>query len=131
VVAVAGIFESVVAFFETSIGTAIAWAGVLGLFLFLASKLNPIQAAWKAYEGTIISAIKATEKAIPDSSVGGMAKLDQALRFVLRGYREANRGESASDKMMESLRQGIQITHDKLEAEGTLKAAPPPKDLTT
>ena len=40
--------------------------------------------------------------------------------FVFKVYEEAS-GRRASNKVVADLKEGIQLTHNKLEAEGTLK----------
>ena len=115
------IFEAVSGFFNSSFGFAVVWAAMVGFFLFLASKLNPFQEAWKKYEGSIITGIKLAEKQIPDDVPNaGLAKLDAALRFVLKAYAEANGGKQPSAKLVEQIKQGIQIKHSELDRWGGL-----------
>ena len=110
-------------FFSSGFGFAVTWAAVVGFFIFLASKLNPFQEAWKKYEGSIITGIKLAEKQIPDDTPNaGLAKLDAALRFVLNAYAEANNGKQPSDKLVEEIKQGIQITHNDLDRFGGLSS---------
>jgi len=88
---------------------------------WLLTKLYALRPAWETYEGTIISAIKHAEKVIPDDvSNKGLARLDEALRYVLKVYAETHRSQQPSDALVNELREGIQITHDRLEARGTL-----------
>lgn len=92
-------------------------AGLLGLAM---TKLYTIRPAWEAYEGTIISAIKHAEKAIPDDAPNkALARLDTALQYVLRVYEQLH-GTSPSQDVQNDLREGIQIVHDRLETQGTL-----------
>ena len=99
-------------FLNSGIGFALVWAGMVGLFMWLASKFNPFQEKWKAWEGSIITGIKLAEKEIPDDTPNaGLAKLDAALRFVLNAYAEANNGKQPSDALVEQIKQGIQIKH--------------------
>lgn len=92
--------------------TGLAW---------LLTRVVATRPAWEAYEGTIISAIKHAEKAIPDDVPNkGLARLDEALRYVLRVYAETHRGQQPNDALALELREGIQITHDRLETRGTL-----------
>ena len=49
----------------------------------------------------------------------GLAKLDAALRYVLKVYEESA-GRRASEKEIADLTNGIQIVHNGLEAEGVL-----------
>ena len=113
---VTAIFEGIGKFFNSGFGFAVTWAAVVGFFIFLASKLNPFQEAWKKYEGSIITGIKLAEKQIADETPNaGLAKLDAALRFVLNAYAEANNGKQPSAKLVEQIKQGIQITHNDLD----------------
>ena len=115
------IIQAVGKFFNSGFGFALVWAAVVGFFIFLASKFNPFQEAWKKYEGSIITGIKLAEKQIPDDTPNaGLAKLDAALRFVLNAYAEANNGKQPSAKEIEQIRQGIQIKHSDLDRFGGL-----------
>ena len=118
---VTAIIEAITGFFNSSFGFAVVWAAVVGFFIFLASKLNPFQEAWKKYEGSIITGIKLAEKQIPDDVPNaGLARLDAALRFVLKAYAEANGGKQPSAREIEQIRQGIQIKHSELDRWGGL-----------
>ena len=115
------ILSGIWTFLNSGIGFAIVWAALVGLFLFLASKFNPLQEKWKQYEGSIITGIKLAEKQIPDDTPNaGLAKLDAALRFVLNAYAEANNGKKPSDALVEQIKQGIQIKHSELDRWGGL-----------
>ena len=108
-------------FLNSGIGFALVWAGLVGLFMWLASKFNPFQEKWKAWEGSIITGIKLAEKQIPDDTPNaGLAKLDAALRFVLKAYADANNGKQPSAKLIEEIKQGIQIKHSDLDRFGGL-----------
>ena len=115
------ILNGIWSFFNSSIGFAVIWAAMVGFFIFLASKFNPLQEKWKAWEGSIITGIKLAEKQIPDDTPNsGLAKLDSALRFVLNAYAEANNGKQPSDALVEQIKQGIQIKHNELDRFGGL-----------
>jgi len=115
------IIEAITGFFNSSFGFAVVWAGMVGFFIFLASKYNPLQEAWKKYEGSIITGIKLAEKQVPDDTPNaGLAKLDAALRFVLKAYAEANKGKQPPAKLVEEIKQGIQIKHSDLDRFGGL-----------
>jgi len=106
-------FDAVVKFFNSSFGFAVVWAAMVGFFIFLASKYNPLQEAWKKYEGSIITGIKLAEKQIPnDVPNAGLARLDAALRFVLKAYAEANGGKQPPAKLVEQIKQ--RKPHDAL-----------------
>ena len=114
-------FDAVVKFFNSSFGFAVVWAAMVSFFLFLASRYNPFQEAWKKYEGSIITGIKLAEKQIPDDVPNaGLARLDAALRFVLKAYAEANGGKEPPAKLVEQIKQGIQIKHSELDRWGGL-----------
>jgi hypothetical protein len=115
------ILSGIWTFLNSGIGFAIVWAALVGFFLFLASKFNPLQEKWKQYEGSIITGIKLAEKQIPDDTPNaGLAKLDAALRFVIAAYAEANNGKQPSVALIEQIKQGIQIKHDELDRYGGL-----------
>jgi low affinity Fe/Cu permease len=115
------ILETLNKFFSSGIGFAIIWAGIVGFFMWLSSKLNPWQEGWKKYEGSIITAIKLAEKKVPDDTPNaGLAKLDAALKFVLNAYAEANKGKQPSEKLTQEIKQGIQIKHSDLDRFGGL-----------
>ena len=110
------IIDGLAAFFNSPLGFALIWSAVVGLFIFLASKFNPLQEAWKKYEGSIITGIKLAEKQVPDDTPSaGLAKLDAALRFVLKAYAEANNGKQPPAKLVEEIKQGIQVKHSELD----------------
>ena len=117
------ILSGIWTFLNSGIGFAVVWAALVGFFIFLASKFNPLQEKWKQYEGSIITGIKLAEKQIPDDTPnGGLAKLDAALRFVLNAYAEANNGKQPSDALVEQIKQGIQIKHSELDRYGGLES---------
>ena len=117
------ILNGVWTFLNSGIGFTLVWAAMVGFFIFLASKFNPLQEKWKQYEGSIITGIKLAEKQIPDDTPNsGLAKLDSALRFVLNAYAEANNGKKPSDALVEQIKQGIQIKHSELDRWGGLES---------
>ena len=96
-------------------------AAIVGLILWLLNRLYAAKPAWQKYEGAIISGIKYAEKQIPDDADNkSLARLDAALRYVLKVYQEVN-NRSATAKEIADLKDGISIVHNELEAEGTLK----------
>lgn len=110
-------FESILAVLNSpAVITFLAAALLYGL-----NQLYAAKPTWAKYEGSIISAIKAAEKAIPDTVENkGARRLDEALKFVLEVYRQTNQTIPSPAEISE-IREGIQITHDKLEARGTLR----------
>lgn len=76
---------------------------------------------WQKYEGTIIAAIKAAEKAIPDDTTNtSAARFDKALKLVLAVV-EKNTGTDASANVIASVSEGISIVHAELESAGNLE----------
>jgi len=119
------ILETLSSFFNSGIGFVLVWAVMVGVFFWLASTLNPFQEKWKEWEGSIITGIKLAEKEIPDDTPHapgskGLAKLDAALRFVLKAYADANNGKQPPAKLIEQIKQGIQIKHADLDRYGGL-----------
>lgn len=91
-----------------------------GLIWFL-NRLYSAKPGWEAFEGAIISAVKFAEKEVPDDTPNkGMARLDAALKYVLKVYEEA-KGKKPSAEIVAELKEGIQKVHNQLETSGTLK----------
>ena len=91
-----------------------------GIILWSLNRIYALRPEWEKYEGTIISAIKYAEKVCPDNSPHkGLAKLDEALKYVISCYEEA-RGKKPSAKTVASLKEGIQVVHSELEATGVI-----------
>lgn len=117
------ILNGVWTFLNSGVGFAVVWAALVGFFIFLAGRFNPLQEKWKRYEGSIITGIRLAEKQIPDDTPNrSLAKLDAALRFVLAAYAQANSGKQPSDALIEQIKQGIQIKHSDLDRFGGLTA---------
>lgn len=115
------IINGIWTFLNSGFGFTVTWAAMIGFFMFLASRFNPLQEKWKRYEGSIITGIKLAEKQIPnDTPNAGLAKLDAALRFVLDAYTQANNGKQAPSDLVEQIKQGIQIKHQELDRWGGL-----------
>ena len=96
-------------------------AAIAGILLWLLNRLYASKPTWQKYEGAIISAIKYAEKQIPDDADNkSLARLDAALRYVLKVYQEVN-NKTATAKEVAELKDGISIVHNELVAEGTLK----------
>ena len=96
-------------------------AALAGIILWALNKLYASKPAWAQYEGAIISAVRFAEKEIPDDvSNKGMARLDQALKYVLAVFEQVN-GRRATETEAASLKEGVQIVHNDLDAQGVLK----------
>lgn len=105
----------------TALNTPLGITVAAGVFLWLLNRLYTAKPSWSKYEGAIISGIKFAEKQVPDGTPSkGLARLDSALKYVLKVHEEAS-GKRASAKVVADIKEGIQITHDKLQAGGTLK----------
>ena len=104
-----------------ALNTPAGVTAMAGLLLWLLNRIYAAKPAWKRFEGAIVSAVKFAEKEIPDDTPNkGLRRLDMALDYVLRVYYEAT-GKVARKKTVASLKEGIQLTHERLEAAGTLK----------
>jgi len=103
-----------------ALNSPVGIASVAGLVLWLLNRLYAARPGWAKYEGAIISAIKFAEKQIPDETPNkGLARLDAALRYVLKVYAEVNNRQAGS-KVIAELKEGIRIKHAELEAAGAL-----------
>lgn len=115
------LLELISGFFNSSFGFMITMVASMAAVFWMLAKLDPFEAKWRKWEGSIITAIKLAEKQIPDDTPeSGLAKLDAALRFVLKAYAEANSGKEAPAKLVEQIKQGIQIKHADLDRFGGL-----------
>jgi hypothetical protein len=112
-VSVAG---AVWAFLNSTLGIGILAGGLLWVLNLVYAK-KPL---WQSFEGIIINAVKMAEKAIPDDTQSASAaKMDHALKLVVAIYEEYAK-RKATDAEVLSLKNGISIVHDKLDAAGTL-----------
>ena len=88
-------------------------SGIAAVVLWGLTKLYTKKPLWEAYEGTIISAVKWAEKFIDDDTENaGLKKLDCALKYVIRVYEEYTK-KRASAKVVQELKEGVQIVHDQ------------------
>lgn len=114
------IFTSIWGLLNTPAVIALIAGGVL----WALNKLYAGKPAWAEFEGAIISAVKYAEKMIPDNVANKhLAKLNVALQYVEKVYGVAKK-KGPSKKMKESLKEGIQIVHERLEEKGGLKGHP-------
>jgi len=105
------------AFLNSPVGLTI----VGGLILLALNRLYASKPSWAKYEGVIMTAIQYAEKAIPDDTPNkGAAKLDAALRYVLKAH-QATTGNDLRGAKIDGIREGIQIVHAHLKATGTLQ----------
>lgn len=92
-----------------------------GLLLWILNKIYTKKPAWKSLEGLIVAGIKHAEKAIPDETENkGMAKFDEALKFIIKIHTKARGGSAPPPKLIDSIKEGISLVHNKLEKDGTL-----------
>jgi len=109
---------------NSGIGFALIWIGTFAVVFLFINKLSPFHKAWEKYEGSIITGIKLAEKAIPDGTPNtGLARLDEALKFVLTSYAEQNDGKQPPADLARELKEGIQIKHAELERLGNLRSS--------
>ena len=114
-------FDAILETIWQALNSPVGIAAIAGLVLWLLNRLYAAKPAWTKYEGAIISGIKHAEKAIPDDAANkSLARLDAALRYVLKVYAEVNKRTPTAKETAE-LKDGISILHNELEAEGTLK----------
>lgn len=115
------LLQMISGFFNSGVGFMLTMVATMAGAFWLLAKFDPFEAKWRKWEGSIITAIKLAEKQIADDTPdAGLAKLDAALRFVLKAYAEANNGKEAPAKLVEQIKQGIQIKHADLDRFGGL-----------
>ena len=97
--------------------TSALWIGLLLFFVYLGRKGGQ---GWKAWEGTIIQAVKLAEQTVPDgSSNKSLARFDTALKGVIAAYEQA-KGIAPDAATIEQFKQAISIVHARLERDGNL-----------
>ena len=95
--------------------TAVVWIG---------AKIYASRPSWRKYEGAIIEAIKFAEREILDDTPNkSLCRINAALQYVLKIYREVN-NRSATDQEVTEIKEGIRIVHAELEANGNLTKPP-------
>jgi len=109
------------AFLNSPVGMVIAVVAV-GAVLGWVKRARP---DWARYEGTLIEAVKWAEKRIPDDTLhAGSRRFDEALKYFLAVYAEANAGKAPSKALIAAVEQGISTVHAELEANGNLDKGP-------
>lgn len=91
-----------------------------GILAWLLKRVYMAKPRWKAFEGTIIGAIKYAEKEIPDHTENkSLKRLDCALGYVLKIYAQ-KKNHVVSPEIIAELREAIGVKHAELEAAGNL-----------
>jgi len=89
--------------------------------LYILNRVYAVLPASAKYEGSIITAVKAAEIEISkENENAGADRLEFALDFIVKIYEEVEK-KRASTAVIANLKEGIQIVHDRLEKQGTLK----------
>lgn len=115
--------ESALEMIWTLLNSPLAITVVGGLILWGLNRLYGTKPLWQKYEGAVISGIKMAEKQIPDGhSNTAVARLDAALKYVVRVFEEVNKRRASNEEVIE-LRDGIQRKYADLEAAGNLTKA--------
>jgi len=111
----------------TAMNSPIGITITAGILAWLLERVYLARPAWKAYEGTIIAAIKYAEKEIPDgASNTAIERLNMALQYVLKVYARTE-GRMPSGKVEAELAQAIGVKHAELEAGGNLRSKTGPE----
>lgn len=85
------------------------------LFLYVLNKIYTKKPLWKKYEGTVISAIRYAEKAIPDDAENkSLARLDAALNYALEIIEKTEK-RVTTDKERAEIKDGISVIHNAIE----------------
>lgn len=91
-------------------------AAIVSAVIYLLNKLYVKKPTWQKYEGTIISAVRAAEKMIPnDAENKSLARLDAALKYVVKTFEDVEK-RRISDKEIAEIKEGISIVHNRIEA---------------
>lgn len=105
-------YETVFEFINSPLVVTVA----ASVCIWLLGKVYTKKPTWQKYEGTVIAAIKAAEKAIPDNSDNKAVKrLDEALKYVLTVFEKVE-GRTATAAEKAEIAEGIQIVHNNIEA---------------
>ena len=89
-------------------------AVIASVALYLLNKVYTKKPAWQKYQGLIIAGVKHAEKMIDDNTENsGMRKFDEALKWVVKIV-EKTEGKKASASLVNSVKEGISIVHDKV-----------------
>ncbi len=111
-----GIGSALWAFVNSPVGIAI----VGSLVAWLLARLYTTKPTWKTYEGYIVEAVKFAEKSIPDDVENkGLRRADEALKYISGIFSQIN-SRPPTAKEAKSLEQGINLVHERLEANGNL-----------
>ena len=102
------------------LNSAIGLTLVGSLVLFLLNKGYAAKPAWKKfldqYAGTVISAIKWAEKAVPDDCQDkSVRRLDAALKYFLVVYHQTT-GRTPTPALELIIKEALQVKHAELEA---------------
>ncbi len=89
--------------------------------IWILNKVYAKQPLWKQYEGDVIAAVryaeKVTEGGVPASAEG---KLNSALQYAVKIIEQVEQRRLSADEV-NALKQGIQVTHNSLDASGVLE----------
>ena len=92
-------------------------AFIASVVLYLVNKLYAAKPAWQKYQGLLIAGVKHAEKAIDDKTENkGLRRFDEALKFIIKVLTKSE-GKLPSKKLVESIKDGISIVHDKVESK--------------
>jgi hypothetical protein len=89
--------------------------------IWLLNKLYAKQPIWKQYEGDVIAAVRYAEKLTEGSApASAEAKLNAALQYAVKIIEQVEQRRLSADEV-NTLKQGIQVTHNSLDASGVLE----------
>jgi type II secretory pathway component PulF len=88
--------------------------------IWLLNKLYSRQPLWKQYEGDVIAAVRYAEKVTEGGQpASAEAKLNAALQYVVKVVEQVEQRRLTTAETTD-LKQGIQMTHNSLDASGVL-----------
>lgn len=111
------ILEAIWIFINSPAGVALSVA----VAIWAMNRVYAARPDWRKHQGTIIAAIKYAEKTIPNDSYNKSVKrLDEALGYVIKVI-EAAQSKPVTPAEIIELKEGIQVSHAELEAEGIIQ----------
>ena len=104
-------------FLNSAFGVSCIAAAVIWILNMVYAK----QPLWKQYEGDVIAAVRYAEKVTEGGApASAEAKLNAALQYVVKIVEQVQQRRLSTDEV-NSLKQGIQVTHNSLDASGVLE----------
>jgi len=114
-------WTAITEFFKTPQGIAILASACVLLINFILKKKPEKKSIIERFIGTIITAVKAAEKAIPDDTKNaGLARFDRAFKYIISVFAQVEGRLPTPDEELE-IKEAIPVVHADIEADGGLE----------